>query len=53
MSYSDDLAADVVVEAVQRIRENKAVADPNAGFDGFFDFAEDFESIWEAILGFG
>ncbi len=35
-----DLAADVVVQAVDAVGVDETVADPQPGFDGFLDFAE-------------
>ena len=50
MSHSDDFAADVVVQSVQGVGEDEAVADPDSGLDCFFDFAQDFEGIWVSVL---
>ena len=50
MSHCDDFAADVVVQSVQGVGEDEAVANPDSGLDCFFDFSQNFEGIWVSVL---
>ena len=50
MGNGDDLATDEIVETVQGIRENEAIANPNAGFDRFANFGNVVKSALVAVL---
>ena len=51
MRYGAYLAADVVVEAIERVGVDEAVADPDARLDRLVDLVEDGEGLLDAVLG--
>ena len=49
MSNRHNLASDEVVEAVDAVRVNEAVADPASGLDDLVDLCDDIERFLDAI----
>lgn len=49
--YGADLAAHVVIEPVERVGIDEAVADPNAGSHALVDLVEDGECVLNSVFG--
>ena len=43
MGDSDDFSADIVIDTIERIRVDETIANPNARFHNFTDFAQCLE----------
>ena len=53
MSNGDDFSANKVVQSIQGIGKNEAIADPDTGFDRFVNFSNIVKSIFVSVLKAG
>lgn len=51
MRNSANLATHVIVEPIERVGVDEAVADPETGSDALGDLVEDGEGVFDAVLG--
>ena len=52
MRDGDDFSTDVVVESVDAVGVDEAVASPQTGLDTFLNFTQNIESCFDSVFGY-